>query len=45
MDTQTEHTYHGGRAGPIVVVVLIVIALLMLGWLELGLMKTLMGHG
>jgi hypothetical protein len=45
MDTQTEHPYRGGWAGPIAAVVLIAIALLMLGWLELGLMETLMGHG
>jgi hypothetical protein len=45
MDTQTEHSYRGGRAGPIAAVVLIAIARLMLGWLELGLMETLMGHG
>ena len=45
MDTQTEHGYRGGWAGPIAAVVLIAISLVMLGWLEFGLLQTLMGHG
>jgi hypothetical protein len=45
MDRQTETTYRGGWAGPIAAVVLIAIALLMLGWLEFGMMETLLGHG
>ena len=45
MENQTEGAYRGGWAGPIAAVVLIAIALLMLGWLEFGMMETLMGHG
>ncbi|MDB5454195.1 MAG: hypothetical protein JWO33_2773 [Caulobacteraceae bacterium] len=42
METDTEHGYRGGWAGPAAAIVLIVIALLMFGWLEIGLMETLL---
>jgi hypothetical protein len=44
-ETHTEHGYRGGWAGPATVVVLIGAALVALGWLEVGLMKTLLGGG
>jgi hypothetical protein len=42
MDSETEHGYRGGWAGPIAVIVLIGGTLLVLGWFELGLIETLM---
>jgi hypothetical protein len=45
METQTEHGYRGGWAGPAAVIVLVGAAIVLLGWLEAGLMRTLMGGG
>jgi hypothetical protein len=45
METETEHGYRGGWAGPIAVVVLVGISLVLLGWLEWGLVQTLLGAG
>ena len=40
-DTQTEHGYRGHWAGPGAVVVLVALALVLLAWLEFGLVQAL----
>jgi hypothetical protein len=44
MEHDTQHSYRGGWAGPGAALVLIAIGLIVLAWLEAGLMNTLM-HG
>ena len=44
METETDHGYRGHWAGPAAVVVLGAAALIVLGWLEAGLLQALM-HG
>ena len=44
MDTHTSYGDKGHWAGPIAAVVLIAIALVIIGWLDIGLIETLM-HG
>jgi hypothetical protein len=40
-DPKTEHGYRGHWAGPASVVVLVGLALVLLGWLEVGLVQAL----
>ena len=44
MEDHSENHYRGGWAGPAAALVLIAIGLIVLAWLEVGLMNTLL-HG